>query len=132
MTFQRAPPPEKTVARSDIPLGLPFKGEWFVFWGGDTEAQNHHVGVPDQRRAADLMIVDADGKSHRTDGKTNADFLVYGQPVLAVADGTVLTEHPRTCPARRTTTSSLETTWSSVTGPRSSRRTCTSSPARSA
>jgi murein DD-endopeptidase MepM/ murein hydrolase activator NlpD len=79
------------VARSSIPLSLPFRGEWKVGWGGDRPEVNHHVGVPSQRRAADLLVVGADGKTHRTDGKTNADYLAYGQEVLAVADGTVVT-----------------------------------------
>jgi hypothetical protein len=82
-----APP----VARSDIPLSLPFRGEWVVVWGGDRVEVNHHVGVPDQRRAADLGMEGPDHKTHRGDGKSNGDYLVYGQEVLAVADGTVET-----------------------------------------
>ncbi len=31
-------------------LSLPFRGEWWVFWGGRTEQQNYHVIAPDQRR----------------------------------------------------------------------------------
>jgi pimeloyl-ACP methyl ester carboxylesterase len=82
---------EPPVTRSDVPLGLPFRGEWTVFWGGDRKKLNHHLDQPSQRRAADLVITAADGKTYRTDGKTNADYLDYGQPVLAVADGTVVT-----------------------------------------
>jgi hypothetical protein len=83
--------PAPPVARSDVPLSLPFRGEWFVVWGGDTRQVNHHADVPDQRRAADLLMRGPDQKTYRTDGKTNADYLVYGQEVLAVADGTVET-----------------------------------------
>lgn len=85
-TAASASPP---VAKSSVPLGLPFKGEWFVFWGGDTKDVNHHVPFPDQRRAADLSKVDASGKTHKGDGKRNEDYFVYGQDVLAVADGVV-------------------------------------------
>ena len=79
------------VARSDVPLALPFRGEWTVVWGGDRKEVNHHVGAPDQRRAADLSIEGPDHKTHQGDGRSNADYLVYGQDVLAVADGTVET-----------------------------------------
>jgi hypothetical protein len=85
------PPPPHPVAKSDIPLSLPFRGEWAVVWGGDKAELNHHVHVPDQRRAADLVMKGADGKTHKGDGTSNADYLVYGQEVLAVADGTVET-----------------------------------------
>jgi murein DD-endopeptidase MepM/ murein hydrolase activator NlpD len=82
---------EPSVTQSTIVLGLPFRGEWLVHWGGDRSDVNHHVGARDQRRAADLVIVDGDGKTHRGEGKSNADYLAYGQDVLAVADGTVVT-----------------------------------------
>jgi len=83
-----SPPP---VARSDVPLGLPFRGEWFVTWGGDSVQVNHHVPVSDQRRAADLMILGPAHRTFRTDGRANEDYLVFGQEVLAVADGVVET-----------------------------------------
>jgi hypothetical protein len=86
ITPVRAEPP---VTRSTIPLVLPFRGQWFVDWGGDTPADNHHVGHGSQRRAADLVIHGADGRTHRADGKNNDDYLAYGADVLAVADGTV-------------------------------------------
>jgi murein DD-endopeptidase MepM/ murein hydrolase activator NlpD len=62
-----------------------------VLWGGDRPEVNHHLDEPSQRRAAELAVTGPDGKTFRTDGKTNADYLDYGQPVLAVADGTVVT-----------------------------------------
>jgi peptidase M23-like protein len=84
-----APEPDPPVARSNVPLGLPFHGEWLVVWGGDRSEVNEHVDAPSQRRAADLVMAGPDGKTYRTDGKTNKDYLAYGQEVLAVADGTV-------------------------------------------
>ena len=86
-----APPPDPPTVKSEVPLSLPFRGEWTVGWGGDRREVNQHIGAPSQRRAADLTIVGADGKSYRGDGKSNADFLAYGQEILAVADGTVVT-----------------------------------------
>jgi hypothetical protein len=85
------PPALRPIARNDIPIALPLRGECLVFWGGDRKALNHHVEVQDQRRAADLLMQGPDGSSHRGDGKSNADYLVYGQDVLSVADGTVET-----------------------------------------
>jgi murein DD-endopeptidase MepM/ murein hydrolase activator NlpD len=83
------PPVETPIAKSTIPLGLPLRGQWRVFWGGDTEATNRHVGNKGQRRAADLDAVGPDGADHRGDGKKNEDYIVYGREVLAVADGVV-------------------------------------------
>jgi hypothetical protein len=85
------PPVARPLAKSVVPLALPFHGEWTVVWGGGKKEVNHHVNVPDQRRAADLLMVGGDGKTHKGDGTSNADYLVYGQEVLAVADGTVET-----------------------------------------
>ena len=81
---------EPVVMKSTLPLGLPFRGQWLVFWGGETPAVNQHIGSPSQRRAADLLKVDAEGKDHTGDGKKNTDYLAFGADVLAVADGTVL------------------------------------------
>jgi murein DD-endopeptidase MepM/ murein hydrolase activator NlpD len=86
-----APAAEPPVVRSTIALVLPFHGDWFVDWGGDTPANNHHLGHGSQRRAADLVIRGAGAKTYRGDGKSNADYLAYGSDVLSVADGTVTT-----------------------------------------
>jgi hypothetical protein len=83
-----SPPP---VAKSNIPLALPVRGQWSVAWGGDRLDLNQHVANPDQRRAADLELLGADGKDHHGDGEKNEDFYAYGQDVLAMADGTVVT-----------------------------------------
>lgn len=79
-----------SVARG-APAGLPFRGEWLVFWGGDTRDQNHHVDHPSQRRAADLVKVDDAGSTHRGAGKNLKDYYAYGQDVLAMVDGVVVT-----------------------------------------
>ncbi|HEY8074390.1 MAG TPA: M23 family metallopeptidase, partial [Labilithrix sp.] len=79
------------IAKSTLAMRLPFKGDWFVGQGGPTKATNHHVEDPSQRRAADLVRVDASGQSHKGDGRANADYYAYGAEILAVADGTVVT-----------------------------------------
>jgi murein DD-endopeptidase MepM/ murein hydrolase activator NlpD len=83
------PPPP--VAKSHLPLALPVRGRWSVVQGGERLDVNGHVTHPDQRRAADLEALGPDGTSHRGDGKKNEDYYAYGQDVLAVADGTVVT-----------------------------------------
>jgi murein DD-endopeptidase MepM/ murein hydrolase activator NlpD len=85
---QAAEPP---IARSTLPLALPFRGQWLVFWGGDRPEVNRHIGFQGQRRAADLDAVGPDGAVRRGDGKKNEDYYAYGQEILAVADGTVVT-----------------------------------------
>jgi hypothetical protein len=70
-------------------LGLPFKGEWLVFWGGDTKELNQHHDVPNQSFAFDFLVIDSAGKTHKGDGELNEDYFAFGQPVLAPADGHV-------------------------------------------
>ena len=82
---------DPVVAQSTLPISLPFKGEWLALWGGDTPAMNRHLADPSQRRAADLVKVDAEGKDRKGDGKKNSDYFCFGAEILAVADGTVLT-----------------------------------------
>lgn len=77
--------------RNKTAMRLPFRDEWSVFWGGATEEQNYHVNTRNQRRAVDLVILDAEGKSHRGDGKVNEDYYCYGKEVLAPVDGTIIT-----------------------------------------
>lgn len=76
--------------RNSTPLILPFKEEWTVFWGGDTEAQNYHVTVESQKGAFDLIIRDERGQSYKTDGQTNEDYYVFGKDIIAPADGEVV------------------------------------------
>ena len=71
-------------------LRLPFDGDWYVFWGGRSIAQNYHVIAADQRFAYDLVIV-RDGSSHSGDGSSNEQYYCWNQPILAPADGTITT-----------------------------------------
>lgn len=83
-------PDTVTVVRNRIPLSLPFKEEWLVFWGGDTWEQNHHVSSRSQRHAFDLVIADSNLKTYRTDGKSNEDYYAFGQPLYAPCDAEVI------------------------------------------
>ena len=72
-----------TLVRNVTKLALPFAGEWSVTWGGDTKELNYHVESTAQRGAFDFVVTNAQGKSYRTDGKTNEDYYAFGQPLLA-------------------------------------------------
>lgn len=84
------PPKPKNTKRNQTRLSLPFKGEWFVFWGGDTVEQNYHQDAPNQRFAFDLVKADAAGKSHQGNGRKNEDYYAFGQEITAPADGVVI------------------------------------------
>lgn len=79
------------VPRSRTPMQLPFRGEWYVFGGGDNEKVNHHFSVRGQRRAADLVMKGAGDLSYKGTGRRNEDYYVYGTEILAAASGTVVT-----------------------------------------
>ena len=75
--------------RNSTVLSLPFKGEWFVFWGGDTEELNYHHNVSRQKYAFDFVVVDKNGKTFKGDGTKNEDYYAFGKEILAPADGLV-------------------------------------------
>ncbi|MEQ1603381.1 MAG: peptidoglycan DD-metalloendopeptidase family protein [Pyrinomonadaceae bacterium] len=79
----------RNTSRNKTELRLPFKGEWLVFWGGDTVAQNYHQDAATQRFAFDILKVDAEGKTHKGDGSRNEDYYAFGQEIVADADGVV-------------------------------------------
>jgi len=84
-------PEEKApVIRNQTKMSLPFSGEWFVFWGGDTKKQNYHVSNKAQRHAFDIIITDSTGKSYKTNGETNEDYYAFGQPLTAPCDAEVV------------------------------------------
>ncbi|NIJ46630.1 murein DD-endopeptidase MepM/ murein hydrolase activator NlpD [Wenyingzhuangia heitensis] len=69
---------------------LPFKEEWTVFWGGDTKDLNYHVESEAQKNAFDIVITDKNGKSFKTDGKTNEDYYAFGKELIAPCDAEVI------------------------------------------
>ena len=78
------------VVETTVPMRLPVEGEWFVFWGGATDELNQHLGAPSQRRATDLVIMDAGGKSHGGDGKRNEDYYAFGKTIVSASQGKVV------------------------------------------
>jgi murein DD-endopeptidase MepM/ murein hydrolase activator NlpD len=83
--------PDPPVVRAPPLTQLPFAGPWTVVWGGDRLEVNQHVTVPSQRHAVDAVMLDDAGVSHRGEGRQNPEFYAYGQPLFAVADGSVVT-----------------------------------------
>jgi len=73
-------------------LHLPFAGEWYVYWGGRSLAENRHITANDQRFAYDFLILanGHSGQSYRNSGETNSDYFCFGLPIYAPADGRVV------------------------------------------
>ena len=82
-------PPDPAAGAPAAVLRMPVGGTWWTFWGGRAERQNHHVDVPDQRHALDLVQW-RDGGTARGDGAANADYHAWGEPVTAPARGVVV------------------------------------------
>ena len=76
--------------RNETKLILPFNGEWTVFWGGDTIELNYHIESEAQKNAFDILITDNNGKTFKTDGKTNEDYYAFGKELIAPCDAVVV------------------------------------------
>ena len=77
--------------RTQTDLILPFNGEWTLFWGGDTPAQNYHVNAHgSQKHAIDVVIRDERGKSFRSLGRTNEDYYAFGKELIAPCAGEIV------------------------------------------
>ncbi|SEW53106.1 peptidoglycan DD-metalloendopeptidase family protein [Chitinophaga arvensicola] len=77
-------------ARNITPMRLPFKGEWTVFWGGDTKELNYHVVSRFQKNAFDIVVNNPQGRSFNANGKTNEDYYAFGRPIIAPCDAEVV------------------------------------------
>jgi hypothetical protein len=86
---QHIPDNLPTLERNITKMMLPFKEEWFVFWGGEKVEQNYHVAYNNQKYAYDLVMM-KDGKSFKGDSKKNDDYFVFGKDVIAPCDATVM------------------------------------------
>lgn len=70
---------------------LPFHGRWKVVNGGVDRQTSHSWELISQRYAYDFVISDeTTGLSYRGDPRQPANYLAFGQPVLAAADGVVV------------------------------------------
>lgn len=78
------------------PLDFPLRGgSWYIAQGGG-RGLNHHATLPEQRGALDVLQVGPGGSRARNRARSggmrgkNESYLVYGQPVHAPCDGTVV------------------------------------------
>lgn len=78
------------LVRNKTKLMLPFKDTWTVVWGGDTKELNYHVENEAQKNAFDMNITNSEGKSFKTDGRTNEDYYAFGKELIAPCDGEVV------------------------------------------
>jgi hypothetical protein len=85
------------VESAAVAIGPPVHGEWAAF-NGPSNSSGHrrlvlgldgHVAIG-QRFAIDFLQLDSAGKSYRGDPLKNSNYLAYGTPLLAVADGIVV------------------------------------------
>ncbi|MDD7967978.1 M23 family metallopeptidase [Actinomycetospora lemnae] len=74
--------------RDPVTIGLPLPGRWDAISAGRSALVNNHWTLTVQRDAVDVVVL-VDGRTHRGDGTRLEDFAVFGQPVLAVADGRI-------------------------------------------
>ncbi|MCW3788922.1 DUF3887 domain-containing protein [Plebeiibacterium sediminum] len=76
--------------RNKSALILPFKGQWTVFWGGDSKELNYHIESEAQKNAFDIIIIDENGKTFKTNGKSNDDYYAFGKEIIAPCDAEVV------------------------------------------
>ena len=79
----------KVIERNTTKMILPFKEEWFVFWGGTTVEQNYHVAYEDQKYAYDILMV-KDGASYEGDPTKNENYYAFGKDIIAPCDAKVI------------------------------------------
>jgi hypothetical protein len=80
-----APVPPRTAVAIDLPL----EGEWTMVAGGRSTLLSHHYRHPHVRNALDFARL-VDGQAFAGDPELHASWHSFGQPVLAPADGTVV------------------------------------------
>jgi murein DD-endopeptidase MepM/ murein hydrolase activator NlpD len=76
--------------RNQTKLILPFKGEWTVFWGGDTKELNYHVENEAQKGAFDIVITDENGKSYNNNGEKNGDYYAFEKELIAPCEAEIV------------------------------------------
>jgi Peptidase family M23 len=75
--------------RAAVAVDLPLEGEWAMISGGRSTLLTHHYANPFARYALDFTRL-VDGQAFVGDPEQEASWHSFGQPVLAPADGTVV------------------------------------------
>jgi hypothetical protein len=74
--------------RDAVTVGNPLSESWDVVSGGRSALVNNHWTLAVQRHAVDIVAL-TDGRTYRGDRTRLENFLIFGDPVLAVADARV-------------------------------------------
>ncbi len=81
---------ETNLSDAETMLDLPFEGEWYVVWGGDTKENNYHMEHPAQTGAFDFVVIDDDLKTHTGNGTENYQYYAFGKEIYAPGSGEVV------------------------------------------
>jgi len=73
-----------------VAIDSPLAGEWAMLAGGRSALISHHYRTPIVSNAVDFVRLEEDGRGHNGDPKREKAWYGFGQPVLAPADGTVV------------------------------------------
>src|SRR5215216_2791407 len=73
-----------------VAIDLPLSGEWAMLAGGRSSLLSHHYSTPNVRDALDFVQLDEEGRGYQGDPKRAESWYGFGDPVLAPADGTVV------------------------------------------
>lgn len=73
-----------------VAIDPPLAGEWAMLSGGRSTLISHHYPTPTVSNAVDFVRLDEEGRGHDGDPKREDSWYGFGEPVLAPADGTVV------------------------------------------
>src|SRR5215208_179215 len=73
-----------------VAIDPPLAGEWETVAGGRSTLLSHHYSAPFVRDALDFVQLDEEGRGYQGDPKRAESWYGFGEPVLAPADGTVV------------------------------------------
>jgi hypothetical protein len=73
-----------------VAIEPPLAGEWAMLAGGRSTLVSHHYPTPIVSDAVDFMRLDGEGRGYQGDPKRAESWYGFGAPVLAPADGTVV------------------------------------------
>lgn len=75
--------------KPSIIYSLPFTGHWTVAKGGVVKETSHSWSICNQRYAYDFYMEESDA-TFKGQGNSVEDYLCYGKPIIAPADGIVI------------------------------------------
>src|SRR5215203_3909444 len=73
-----------------VAIDPPLAGEWETVAGGRSTLLSHHYSAPFVRDALDFVQLDEEGRGYQGDPRRAESWYGFGEPVLAPADGTVV------------------------------------------